>query len=55
VYDVVVVVAEEDEVRDHGFAIGEHGHVVDFAVGSVAAGISAPALIAVDHGSSEFA
>ena len=49
---VVVVVAEEHEVRDDGGAVGERDDVVHFAVGAVAAGISAPALISEEHGSS---
>jgi hypothetical protein len=53
VEDVVVVVAEEHEVRDHGVAGGERDDVADLAVGAVAAGISAPALIPVENGSSE--
>ena len=47
VQDVVVVVAEEHEVRENGVAVGEGDDVVDFAVSSVAAGISTPALVAV--------
>jgi hypothetical protein len=55
VEDVVVVVAEEDEVGEDGGAVGEGDGVVDFAVGSVAAGISAPAVVSVEDGPSEFA
>jgi hypothetical protein len=53
VEDVVVVVAEEHEVRDRGVAVGVGDDVVDFAVGPVAAGISAPAVVSVEHRSSE--
>ena len=50
VEDVVVVVAQEHEIRENGGAGGPGDDVVDLAVAAVAAGISAPTLIAEEDG-----
>ena len=55
VHDVMVEVAQEDEVHKDGGAAGEGDDVVDVAVGAVAAGISAPAAVSEQDRSSESA